>query len=33
MRTLAILGSVAALGLAVAGLGTSAPSQPGLTGT
>ena len=32
MRTLAVLGSVAALGLAVAGLGTSAPSQPGLTG-
>ena len=29
MRTLAVLGSVAALGLAVAGLGTSAPSQPG----
>ena len=29
---LAVLGSVAALGLAVAGLGTSAPSQPGLTG-
>ena len=32
MRTLAVLGFVAALGLAVAGLGTSAPSQPGLTG-
>ena len=32
MRTLAVLGTVAALGLAVAGLGTSAPSQPGLTG-
>ena len=32
MRTLAVLGSVAALGLAVAGLGTSAPSQPELTG-
>lgn len=32
MRTFAVLGSVAALGLAVAGLGTSAPSQPGLTG-
>ena len=32
MRTLAVLGSVAALGLAVAGLGTSAPSQPGLIG-
>ena len=32
MRTLAVLGSVAVLGLAVAGLGTSAPSQPGLTG-
>ena len=32
MRTLAVLGSVAVLGLAVAGLGTSAPSQPELTG-
>ena len=32
MRTLAVLGFVAALGLAVAGLGTSAPSQPELTG-
>jgi polar amino acid transport system substrate-binding protein len=32
MRTLAVLGFVAALGLVVAGLGTSAPSQPGLTG-
>ena len=32
MRTLAVLGSVAVLGLAVAGLGSSAPSQPGLTG-
>jgi len=32
MRTLAVLGSLAALSLAVAGLGTSAPSQPGLIG-
>ena len=32
MRTLAVLGTVAALGLAVAGLGTSAPSQTELTG-
>jgi polar amino acid transport system substrate-binding protein len=32
MRTLAVLGSVAALGLAVVGLGTTAPSQPELTG-
>ena len=32
MRTFAVLGSVAALGLAVAGLGTSAPSQTELTG-
>ena len=32
MRALAVLGTVAALGLAVAGLGTSSPSQPGLTG-
>jgi polar amino acid transport system substrate-binding protein len=32
MRTVAVLGTVAALGLAVAGLGTSAPSQPDLIG-
>lgn len=32
MRTLAVLGSVAALGLAITGLGTSAPSQPELIG-
>jgi polar amino acid transport system substrate-binding protein len=32
MRTVAVLGTVVALGLAVAGLGTSAPSQPTLTG-
>ena len=32
MRRFAVLGFVAALGLAVAGLGSSAPSQPGLTG-
>ncbi len=32
MRTLAVLGSLAALSLAVAGLGTSAPSQPWLIG-
>jgi polar amino acid transport system substrate-binding protein len=32
MRRFAVLGSVAALGLAVAGLGTSAPSQPTLIG-
>jgi polar amino acid transport system substrate-binding protein len=32
MRTLAVLGSVASLGLAVAGLGTSAPAQTELIG-
>lgn len=32
MRRFAVLGSVAALGLAIAGIGTSAPSQPSLTG-
>jgi polar amino acid transport system substrate-binding protein len=32
MRRFAVLGSVAALGLLVAGIGTSAPSQLGLTG-
>jgi polar amino acid transport system substrate-binding protein len=32
MRRFAVLGFVAVLGLAVAGLGTTAPSQPALTG-
>jgi polar amino acid transport system substrate-binding protein len=32
MRALAVLGTMVVLGLTVAGLGASAPSQPGLTG-